>query len=225
MSTATVIKNFADYSLEQIPDILRLSHPRTRSGDHRPKSCLEPGVFSKQNYKLNEDVTSIAKKRWSGISLSSKLYQAYDRLAREDEEEYTDSLENTVQMGHKSSSIDEEETNNENISLPHEDGPESIDSNISDSKPLNGKRFKKLQRKWEMISGRESSEPQSPPLSPTHTSKSKIPRPLSSPVKPSGIPVPISTKKVVTPPANTKKPSASNLVKASTFKKGAFTTR
>lgn len=132
-------------------------------------------------------------------------------------------------MGNKSSSNDEE-SNNENIC--HEDGPESIDSNISDTKPLNGKKFKKLQRKWEMLSGRESSTSQSPPSSPTHTNKSRIPRPLSSPVKPSGIPVPISIKKTITPSANIKKqnmvsrtPSASNLVKTNTFKKGAFTTR
>jgi hypothetical protein len=69
--------------------------------------------------------------------------------------------------------------------------------------------FKKLQQKWEMLSGREPS--QSPPSSPTNTAnKSKIPRPITSPVKPSGIPVLISpsgkqngklSKKNVTPSA------------------------
>lgn len=61
VSTATVVRNFAEYSTEQIPDILKLSHQKMRSGEHRPKSCLELGVFSKPSYKLNEDVTSIAK--------------------------------------------------------------------------------------------------------------------------------------------------------------------
>lgn len=214
--------------------MLKLSHQKTRNGvpEQRPKSCLEFGVFSKANYKLNEDVASIAKKRWSGISLSSKLYQAYDRLAHEDEEEYADSLENTIQMGNKSTLVNEKETCNESISHTREDGPESIESNISDDKPLNGKRFKKLQRKWEMLSGKESSISQSPSSSPTHSNVSKIPRPLSSPIKPSGIPVPISSKKVSPTSTNTKKQtvgsrttSTNNLVKTNSLKKGGLTSR
>lgn len=198
----------------------------------RPRSCVDPGVLSKTNFKLGEDVTTIQKKRWSGISLTSKLYQAYNTLAHENsEEEYTDSLETTA---HQRAEIHDEITKAED--LP-QDGPESLDSNI-DEKPLNGRRFKKLQRKWEMLSGRES---QSPPESPTN--KSKIPRFISSPNKPSGIPIPITTppgktaskiqtKKVITPPNGNKRlisqpisriPSDKSILKDA--KKGGIATR
>lgn len=219
ISTATTIKNIL---VESVPDILKVS-----SNKNRPRSCVDPGVFSKPNFRLGEDVTNIAKKRWSGISLSSKLYQVYDRLACEDDEEYTDSLENPLPSA----------TNDDKVkNLVHqEEGPESLDSNISDDKPLNGKRFKKLQRKWEMLSGRESSTSASPPSSPTHAVKSRIPRPLQSPIKPSCIPVPVtSVKKSNLPSPNGKKsigvtrtPSASNLVRnnASNNKKGVLNTR
>lgn len=201
------------------------SPKKTRSGELRPKSCVDIGLFSKPNFRLNEDVTRLAKKRWSGISLSSKLYQAYDKLAHEDDEEYTDSLEATTQNINKTNSDDEKKSSNENVTLLPEDGPESLDSNLADDKPINGKRFKKLQRKWEMISGKES-----PPTSPTHSAKSKIPRPLTSPIKPSGIPLPVSAKKVTSPNNNKKitsgisrTPSTSNLVKNNTPKKGLST--
>ncbi|XP_044263071.1 uncharacterized protein LOC123010326 isoform X2 [Tribolium madens] len=158
-----------------IPDLLSSSNRKKE----RPRSCVESGSLPKPNFKLG-DVTTAAKKRWSGISSNSKLYLVYDRLAREDEEEYTDSLENQTKP---------EENSDENIPSLHSEPPESLDSNISDDKPINGRRFKKLQQKWEMLSGRESNP--SPPLSPTNT-KSKIPRPITSPIKPSGIPVLIS---------------------------------
>ncbi|XP_068912211.1 serine-rich adhesin for platelets isoform X4 [Tenebrio molitor] len=193
-----------------LPDLLNSSgnsKPKCRPDKERPRSCVESGMLSKPNFKLG-DVTTAAKKRWSGISVNSKLYLVYDRLAREEEEEYTDSLENATQV--KPEEVKSDESNsNENVPSLQEDGPESLDSNISDEKPLNGRRFKKLQQKWEMLSGREPS--QSPPSSPTNTAnKSKIPRPITSPVKPSGIPVLISpsgkqngklSKKNVTPSA------------------------
>ncbi|KAJ3641779.1 hypothetical protein Zmor_028257 [Zophobas morio] len=167
-----------------LPDLLNSSSKsKNRSDKERPRSCVESGMLSKPNFKLG-DVTTAAKKRWSGISVNSKLYLVYDRLAKEDDEEYTDSLENGPPKEDHSNS-------NENVPSLQEDGPESLDSNLSDEKPLNGRRFKKLQQKWEMLSGREPS--QSPPSSPTNgANKSKIPRPITSPVKPSGIPVLIS---------------------------------
>ncbi|XP_060525717.1 uncharacterized protein LOC132701627 isoform X2 [Cylas formicarius] len=149
-----------------------------RRTKERPRSCLDP---SKPSFKLGEDVNSVAKRRWSGIALSSRLYQAYDKLSKEDEE-YADSLENPEPEERKPIASASP--------LRDEPEPESLDSNFSDEKPLNGRRFKKLQRKWEMLSGKESTEE---PSSPTHPAgKSKIPRPVSSPVKPSGIPVLIS---------------------------------
>ncbi|XP_008191639.2 uncharacterized protein LOC661485 isoform X4 [Tribolium castaneum] len=163
-----------------IPDLLSSSKKK-----ERPRSCVESGSLPKPNFKLG-DVTTAAKKRWSGISSNSKLYLVYDRLAREDEEEYTDSLENQTKP---------------------DDGepPESLDSNISDDKPINGRRFKKLQQKWEMLSGRESNP--SPPSSPTNN-KSKIPRPITSPIKPSGIPI------LISPSGKSQKTPKKNLVQA-----------
>lgn len=181
---------------------------KARCEKERPRSCVE-GSLSKPNFRLGGDIDDVTKKRWSGIAPNSKLYQAYDRLARE-EEEYTDSLENPVPPPEDKS---DESNSNENIpSLKEDCQPESLDSNYSDEKPLNGRRFKKLQQKWEMLSGHNSTE--SPPHSPTHAvGKSKIPRPVISPVRPSGIPVPVSpttksglktVKKVTTPPSGGK---------------------
>ncbi|KAL1492038.1 hypothetical protein ABEB36_012540 [Hypothenemus hampei] len=159
------------------------SYKLRRSDKERPRSCVDPGLMSNvPSFKLGEDVNNMAKKRWSSIGLNSKLYQVYDRLAKE-AEEYADSLESPAQ-------------------IPE---PESLDSNYSDEKPINGRRFKKLQQKWELLSGKDSIEKDSPPPSPTHSNKSKIPRPITSPIKPSGIPVLISppakpcAKKPVTP--------------------------
>lgn len=234
VSTATTVKN-AMMDSKAEPDIITSS--KSRNAENRPRSCVDPGVFSKPNFRLGEDVTSIAKKRWSGISLSSKLYQVYDRLACEDDEEYTDSLENPLPNATHTSPMDEKSKNatNDSRATLQEDGPESLDSNISDDKPLNARRFKKLQRKWETLSGKESSASNSPPASPTHAVKSRIPRLLSSPVKPSGIPVPVSSaKKSNLPSPNGKKsvmgvtrtPSANNLVRnTNNNKKSGLSTR
>ncbi|CAG9864129.1 unnamed protein product [Phyllotreta striolata] len=186
-----------------------------KSGKERPRSCIETNV-SHPTFKLGEDADDSTRKRWSGIALSSKLYQAYHRLTKE-EEEYVDSLENANQ--------DKSEDNSntvENVpSLAEDLEPESLDSNGAD-KPINARRFKKLQKKWEMLSTQNSTE--SPPLSPTHAPKSKIPRPISSPVKPSGIPVLV--KKLPSPTGVKTTPvKCSNSVKNSPAKRSAPITR
>ncbi|KAI4459389.1 run and sh3 domain containing [Holotrichia oblita] len=229
-SVPTALHNSTSSPDKTLPDLLNSSENfKPTIGKQRPRSCVEPGYLSKPSFKLGEDVNTVAKKRWSGISLSSKLYQAYSRLAHESEEEYTDSLENNHHQN-----TQDEITRLDNVS---QIAPESLDSNFSDDKPLNGKKFKKLQKKWEMLSGKESI---SPPESPTHN-KSKIPRPVASPVKPSGIPIPISPsttksnmkgitiKKVVTPPGGIPKKipaivnKPNNLVKTNSIqKKGAI---
>lgn len=234
-STATTVNTYSVKSkVENVPDILKISSNKTHSLSPRPRSCVDPGLFSKPSFKLDEDVTSIAKKRWSGISLSSKLYQVYDQLACEEDEEYTDSLENPVPAASKLYSDHEKKKSVSSESVPHfhENGPDSLDSNVStDEKPVTGKRFRKLQRKWEKLSGRESPpSSHSPPLSPTHSNKSKIPRPLASPVKCSGIPVPVSAMKKCTlsnikPNTVLKTPRASNLVKNNGTRKIGLSTR
>lgn len=267
-SAATTVHHFSPETTDpSLPDLLSSSSSpkQTRFDKQRPRSCVDPGVLSKPSFKLGEDVNSIANKRWSGISLSSKLFQAYNRLQQEtSEEEYTDSLEAgshaksktalearkeerakeeggketgdceaggreignrevaAKALGLKLAGLRDEPSSNEDTVY---DGPESLDSNFSDDKPLNGRRFKKLQAKWEMLSGKES---QSPPESPTHPNKSKIPRPVASPVKPSGIPVPVSKpisklppKKSPTTAGDKKVVGGNNLVKSSPAKKGA----
>ncbi|KAF5277375.1 hypothetical protein FQA39_LY06188 [Lamprigera yunnana] len=211
LSVATTV-HYGSPEKNTLPDLLSSGLSRNQS-KIRPRSCVEPEVLSKPSFRLGEDVTSAAKKRWSEISLTSKLYQAYDRLAHDDtEEEYTDSLENCNNR-HKAQLTYEIENTNAKEDVHVMDGPESLESNVSDEKPLNGKRFKKLQEKWERISGKELSN--SPPLSPTHANKSKIPRPVTSPVRPSsGIPIPVISptskskiaKKVVTPTSGVRKP-------------------
>ncbi|KAF5308641.1 hypothetical protein FQR65_LT06102 [Abscondita terminalis] len=231
VSSATTVQQISPEKMT-LPDLVNSGTSRGQC-KMRPRSCVDPEVLSKPNFRLGEDVTSVAKKRWSGISLTSKLYQAYDRLAHDDtEEEYTDSLENCNRNRIRTQADKSDDTQ-------PVDGPESLDSNLSDDKPLNGKRFRKLQEKWERLSGRDLST--SPPLSPTHASKSKIPRPVTSPVRPpSGIPVPVISptckskiaKKVVTPPNGSRKiiggvpkiPSGSGVVKM-TVKKPISNTR
>ncbi|KAJ8979938.1 hypothetical protein NQ317_003680, partial [Molorchus minor] len=231
VSTATTVRNFSMHD-NGLPDLLSSSPPKSnkRSDKERPRSCVESGGISRPSFKLGEDVNNVTKKRWSGIALNSKLYQAYDRLGRDDEE-YTDSLENPGPQEDKS----EESNSNENVPSLKEEEPESLDSNFSDEKPLNGRRFKKLQQKWEMLSGQNSTE--SPPESPTHTpSKSKIPRPITSPNRPSGIPVPVSPtpksclktiRKITTPPGNSKSGSVKGIsnIKNSPMKRAGTTAR
>ncbi|CAH2006314.1 unnamed protein product [Acanthoscelides obtectus] len=164
-----------------LPDLLSSSPTRSRE---RPRSYVDSNT--KMSFKLGDD--DVVKKRWSGIAMNSKLYQAYDKLLKE--EEYVDSLETDTKK------IEEEKE------------LESLDSNFSDEKPLNGKRFRKLQQKWEMLSV-QKSESESPPQSPTHT-KSKIPRPITSPIRPSGIPIPVSKVPVTAKPPPTGIPKANS---------------
>ncbi|XP_076253104.1 uncharacterized protein LOC143191665 isoform X4 [Rhynchophorus ferrugineus] len=222
ISTATTVRNL---NLHEpiLPDLLTSPDGLTKlrkSEKERPRSCVDTGILSNApNFKLGEDVNMVAKKRWSGIALNSKLYQVYDKLAKE-EEEYADSLETPDPESPKNN-----ETSPKDEHIPE---PESLDSNFSDEKPLNGRRFKKLQQRWEMLSGRESVEKESPPPSPTHLNKSKIPRPITSPIKPSGIPVlvpqPKSVNKKVTSPQGSKPVpivKGSNSIKSSPAKKSS----
>ncbi|KAJ8915224.1 hypothetical protein NQ315_015447, partial [Exocentrus adspersus] len=227
VSTATTIRNLIS-GQDSNSSSSSPSKSKLRSEKERPRSCVE--ASSKPSFRLGGDVNEVTKKRWSGIALNSKLYQAYDRLAR-DEEEYTDSLETPVPPP------PEDRSDEDNVpSLKEECEPESLDSNYSDEKPLNGRRFKKLQQRWEMLSGQNSTE--SPPASPTHAApKSKIPRPVISPVRPSGIPVPASPtgksvsktgkKQVASPTSNGRATIAKGIgaVKSSPIRKAGPGTR
>lgn len=57
----------------------------TRSSLCRPRSCVDSANASNFN-----DGASSVKKRWSGIQFGSKLASAFERLAIDDEDVYTD---------------------------------------------------------------------------------------------------------------------------------------
>ncbi|GLV31098.1 uncharacterized protein CBL_12172 [Carabus blaptoides fortunei] len=251
LSVATMIHRCpSDESSDpSLPDLLNSSaHGKVqlREERQRPRSCVDPNIGLTGGFKLCDDVTGTVKKRWSGIHMGSKFGQAFDRLADDTEEEYTDSLEHTAHNVQRRGARNGELTTNsqeEGSSSPapslHEDGPESLESQLSDDRPLNGGKFRRLQMKWEMLSGKDVMTQPSPPLSPSHTLKSKIPRLVNSPVK-SGIPVlspsflkmptkqqqPV--KKATTPPSLKKPTPVSKIattVKSSVTKKSGVVTR
>lgn len=145
----------------------------------RPRSCVD----SVGGFSVVSDIASTVRKRWSGTHIGSKLANAFDRLAPDDtEEEYTDSLE----TGKPQPSHEEECTG----------------------------KFRRLQMKWEMLSGRDNntavqSEEPSPTASPVKSStnssvtggtKSRIPRPVTSPVRPSAQTAPATPASSQRPP-------------------------
>ncbi|PNF18760.1 hypothetical protein B7P43_G03348 [Cryptotermes secundus] len=235
-----------------LPDLLdsfSSTHKQWTGEDKpRPRSCVDNTVQGTGGFSLVTDIASTVKKRWSGIQLGSKLFQAFDRLAAEDtEEEYSDSLENkpggrrrhTSGSSNNSTSDDyvENITRDEsvspapllNVKATKTDETRSGES-ASEKKPAGtgGGKFRRLQMKWEMLSGKEVgiNEKVSPGgltspgqasdvtcgsanTSVTSSGRSKIPRPVTSPVRTSGIPVlspqqsTRSKKAVTTPPTPT----------------------
>lgn len=216
-----------------LPDLLDSSScphkPWTGEDKPRPRSCVDNTVQGGGGFSLVTDIASTVKKRWSGIQLSSKLFQAFDRLAAEDtEEEYSDSLENkprerkrqTSSSSNNSTSDDYADNINRDESaspapMSAEQSVKTNETNSEESVPekkpaagTGGGKFRRLQMKWEMLSGKEAStnEKVSPGglTSPGQTSdsaggstntsvtgscRSKIPRPVSSPIRASSIPV------------------------------------
>lgn len=236
-----------------LPDLLDSSsctHKQWTGEDKpRPRSCVDNTVQGTGGFSLVTDIASTVKKRWSGIQLGSKLFQAFDRLAAEDtEEEYSDSLENKPRgrRRHTSSSSNNSTSDDyvENITRDESVSPAPMvnvkatktdetrsGESASERKPsagTGGGKFRKLQMKWEMLSGKEVgiNEKVSPGgltspgqtsdvtcgsanTSVTNSGRSKIPRPVTSPVRTSGIPVlspqqsTRSKKAVTTPPTPT----------------------
>ena len=213
-----------------LPDLLD-SSPNNKhwNGEEktRPRSCIDHTVHGTGGFSLVTDIASTVKKRWSGIHLGSKLFQAFDRLGTEDtEEEYSDSLENRPRRRHTSTSSN----NSTSDDITREESPLPIVATLEPQTGENrssvgtgGGKFKRLQMKWEMLSGKEvNSNDPSPTgnsLSPnqasdstsgsTPTSRSKIPRLVTSPVRSSDItitsPQPTQVKKVNT--SQLRKPS------------------
>ncbi|PSN43503.1 hypothetical protein C0J52_13412 [Blattella germanica] len=249
-----------------LPDLLDSScNSKQWNGEEkvRPRSCIDQTGQGAGGFSLVTDIASTVKKRWSGIHLGSKLFQAFDRLGMEDtEEEYSDSLENKPRRRHASTSSNTSTSDDyaENISKEESVPPshlanENIDAqaakanetaskeNVSEKKTsaaIKEEKFKRLQMKWEMLSGKEvNSNDTSPPgnsLSPNQTSdgipcsihnsssnvvRSKIPRLVTSPVRNSELPItspqPLNTAKRPTSSPSPSSATTSQLKKPSNF--------
>lgn len=141
----------------------------------RPRSCIAYNVDDKCGVMYKGDSQNL-KKRFSS-ALSSKAFYALDKLASEDSEDYTDSLEHSPL--------------NRAVSKQLHPKLQSPDTKLNDDDGITGEtKFRKLQEKWESMIGKESGKNQpalTTPPSPVRTfgalGKSKIPRLLTSPVK------------------------------------------
>ncbi|XP_048513456.1 uncharacterized protein LOC105688579 isoform X2 [Athalia rosae] len=189
----------------------------------RPRSCVGYVHDDCQAILHRADLNNAVKKRWSNLPAGSKLFQAFDKLASEDSEDYTDSLEHspmkrTVAQQSIFTKL-----------KPLTSSPCNDDKN--DLIP-GGTKFKKIQEKWEQMIGKEEHRepattrlPISPALTPTGAGRSKIPRLLSSPTRQSpNVTSPVSrgTKSPPTAIPSLKKPPVTILSKTGNRRPGEF---
>ncbi|XP_045524231.1 uncharacterized protein LOC123714125 isoform X5 [Pieris brassicae] len=193
-SQASVIMRNKDPKIKEpsTPDLLNdTANIKTTIEKNRPRSCVNPTPLGydmcPNNSRIEEN-----NRRWSGVQLGSKLMQAFDRLVLDDSDDYTDSLENKVTT--KPSTVEMKlDTSSE-----EQWRPSSVNScgsgNTAQGSNNSGGKFRKLQLKWEMMSNAES--PVTPPseTSPAAARGSKIPRPVSSPVRPQAPALPSPAK-------------------------------
>lgn len=141
----------------------------------RPRSCVTYGNYDDKPGDSHKPDMETVKKRLSN-PIGSKVFRALDKLASEDSEDYTDSLEHSP-------------LNRASNKHPVTTKPHSQESKIDDENSMPGEaKFRKLQEKWELMVGKEDPKnqpvlPSSPIRTPTSLGKSKIPRLLTSPVK------------------------------------------
>lgn len=170
----------------------------------RPRSCVENWT-SMAGLSTFPDIANTIQKRWSNININSKLFQAFDRLGADEngEEEYSDSLEN----GSRKQTNSPDNTSDDNTeTLSSKAGQVAKEEECVKKE---GGKFRRLQMKWEMMSGKEAAsgveaaaggEKALPGgvLSPTQNasaSRSRIPRLVTSPIRPAA---PLLVKKVFT---------------------------
>ncbi|KAF4518860.1 hypothetical protein B566_EDAN006711 [Ephemera danica] len=151
----------------EIPHASPVEAPTTVK--QRPRSCIDA---QQSSFSLT-DIASTMKKRWSGIQLGSKLFQAFDKLTTEEtDEEYTDSLDQPRRKVRQSSSSNNS-TSDDNNEIPRDNTPPVEETKTP---TISGEdKFRRLQMKWELLSGKDGK-----PIS----AKSRIPRLVSSPVRP-----------------------------------------
>ncbi|XP_061704734.1 uncharacterized protein LOC133516041 isoform X7 [Cydia pomonella] len=189
------------------PDLLNDSaNVKTAVEKNRPRSCVNPSPIGYDLCPNNSRIELENNRRWSGVQLGSKLMQAFDRLVFDDSDDYTDSLET-----HKPARLAAADSKLECSGEEWRPGSASSGQSAAASGHSGGK-FRRLQLKWELLSNAESPSSPSGETSPAAARGSKIPRPVSSPVRPAapaipepaknahrGIPVPV--RKGAPPPA------------------------
>ncbi|XP_028025612.1 uncharacterized protein LOC114239565, partial [Bombyx mandarina] len=197
------------------PDLLNDSaNVKTAIEKNRPRSCVNPTAIGHDMCPNNSRIEMETNRRWSGVHLGSKLMQAFDRLVFDDSDDYTDSLETNKPCPRAPAGEAKLDFSGE-----EQWRPGSASSGGSGNAPTG--KFRRLQLKWEMLSNAESPVTPSGETSPAAARGSKIPRPVSSPVRPQapplqspaknthrGIPVPV--RKGTSPTtATTQRPASS----------------
>lgn len=153
----------------------------------RPKSRIAYSIDDKYVVHNKDDVQN-PKKQFSAIS--SKPFCTLDKFTFEDSEDYTDSLEHSS-------------LNRKANKQPYQSKLLNPASKPSDDGFSGENKFRKLQEKWEFMSGKEGNKIQSAvttPSSPVRTfGKSKIPRLLTSPIKQLNVAASVAGKPIKSP--------------------------
>ncbi|CAH0583066.1 unnamed protein product [Chrysodeixis includens] len=212
------------------PDLLNDSaNVKTTVEKNRPRSCVNPTPIGYDICPNNSRIEMETNRRWSGVHLGSKLMQAFDRLVFDDSDDYTDSLENNKPPAKLSSNEVKLECSGEEQWRPGS-ASSGASANTGNGSGNSGGKFRRLQLKWEMLSNAESPVTPSGETSPAAARGSKIPRPVSSPVRPvapslqspaknahRGIPVPV--RKGTSPTTSTPRASTAPTRGATATKK------
>ncbi|XP_038217436.1 uncharacterized protein LOC119836219 isoform X3 [Zerene cesonia] len=179
------------------PDLLNdTANLKTTIEKNRPRSCVNPTPLGYDLCPNNSRIELENNRRWSGVQLGSKLMQAFDRLVFDDSDDYTDSLENNKPSSKTAGNETKLDTSGEEQWRPSS-ANSCASNNTGNGSNNSGGKFRKLQLKWEMLSNAES------PVTPTDVSGetspaaargSKIPRPVSSPVRPQAPSIPSPAK-------------------------------
>ncbi|XP_060802339.1 uncharacterized protein LOC106137672 isoform X2 [Amyelois transitella] len=210
------------------PDLLNDSaNVKTTLEKNRPRSCVNPSALGYDICPNNSRIELENNRRWSGVQLGSKLMQAFDRLVFDDSDDYTDSLENNKPPVKAATAETKLECSGEEQYRPGS-ASSGASANTGAGSGHSGGKFRRLQLKWELLSNAESPTTPSGETSPAAARGSKIPRPVSSPVRPQapalqspaknthrGIPVPV--RKGTSPTTST--PRATSTARPSAAKR------
>ncbi|XP_041989173.1 uncharacterized protein LOC121740516 isoform X3 [Aricia agestis] len=199
--TSVIMRHKEPKKEPSTPDLLNdTAQVKTVVDKNRPRSCVNPAPVGYDICPNNSRI-ELDTRRWSGVHLGSKLMQAFDRLVLDDSDDYTDSLENNKPSAKTTGNDPKLECSGEE---PWRPGSANSCASANTGSNNSGGKFRRLQLKWEMLSTAESPVTPTGETSPAAARGSKIPRPVSSPVRPQapaiqspaknthrGIPVPV----------------------------------